>query len=127
MGAFSLISKGDFSPTRAALQTMKLLRLESALHRAGKMGVQALESVTPRDSGITAGSWAYEIDRRGGTSTVFWTNGEMINGTPLVIMLQYGHGTGNGGYVQGRDFINPAIQPVFDSITKDVWTAVIKA
>jgi hypothetical protein len=90
-------------------------------------GVTALESATPFDSGLAAGSWSYKITRGKGSCRIEWVNSDVENGFPVAIMLQYGYGTGTGGYVQGRDYINPAIKPVFDSIADKVWKAVTSA
>lgn len=96
-----------------------------ALNQYAKQGVDALASVTPVESGATAASWSYEIQIRGGSASIFWTNSHLDPaGTPIAVMLQYGHGTGTGGYVQGRDYINPAIRPIFDQIANAVWKEV---
>jgi hypothetical protein len=87
-------------------------------------GVDALESATPRDTGLAAGSWTYNISRTRGTLTISWNNTDVETGFPVAIMLQYGYGTGTGGYVQGRDYINPAMKPIFDEIADKVWKAV---
>jgi hypothetical protein len=92
-----------------------------------KVGVQALARATPRDTGVAQKGWSYEVRQNGGGVAIVWTNSDIENGFPVVIMLQYGHGTGTGGYVQGRDFINPAIRPVFDQIAETVWKAVTSA
>ena len=88
------------------------------------MGVSALESATPVDSGLTASSWDYEIHQSRNSAKIVWTNSNINQGVPIAIILQYGHGTRNGGYVQGRDYINPAIKPVFDRIAEGVWKEV---
>ena len=89
-----------------------------------QFGVSALSSATPADSGRAKHSWDYEVSSSGGVHELIWTNSDVENGFPVVIRLQFGHGTGTGGYVQGRDFINPAIKPVFDQIADRVWKAV---
>lgn len=94
------------------------------LQSSGREGVAALSSATPRDSGRTASSWGFEVSKAGGVYTITWTNSDVENGFPVAIMLQYGHGTGTGGYISGRDFINPAMRPVFDRIADRVWKAV---
>lgn len=96
------------------------------LNRYGQIGVQALAAATPRDSGETAASWTYEIKRAPGSYSIVWGNTHMAANQPVAILLQYGHGTGTGGYVQGRDYINPAIQPIFDQIAAEAWKAVTK-
>lgn len=88
-------------------------------------GVAALAAATPTETGVTAASWSYEIERNGSDVTIWWTNTHLDSaGTPIVVMLQFGHGTGTGGYVQGRDFINPAIEPIFNEIADAVWREV---
>ena len=98
-----------------------------ALEAYARQGVAALESVTPLDTGVTAASWDYEIQETDNQYSIIWTNSHVIGTTPLVIMLQYGHGTGTGGWVRGRDFINPALQPVMDQIADEVWKEVVNA
>lgn len=96
-------------------------RIRSVLDRYGRQGVAALQAYTPKDSGETANSWKYEIFNLG----IAWSNTNVTsNGTPIAILLQYGHGTKNGGYVQGRDYINPALQPIFDEIADNCWKEV---
>ena len=96
-------------------------RIRSVLDRYGRQGVAALQMYTPKDSGETANSWKYEIFNFG----IAWSNTNVTgNGTPVAILLQYGHGTKNGGYVQGRDYINPALQPIFDEIADNCWKEV---
>lgn len=96
----------------------------NGLEALAQQGVTALESATPVDSGLAAGSWSYTITRGKGSARIEWVNSDVENGFPVAIMLQYGYGTGTGGYVQGRDYINPAIQPIFDQIADKVWKAV---
>ena len=97
------------------------------LDKYGREGVAALSSATPVDTGLTANSWHYKIEQRSGSVSIVFYNSNIQNGVPIAIILQYGHGTRNGGWVQGRDYINPAIQPVFDKITEDAWREVTKA
>lgn len=113
--------------TEAFLERLSRGDIYQALNRLGQEGVVALGSATPIDSGETAYSWGYEVQRTRDSASIIWTNSNVVGGTPLVIMLQYGHGTGTGGYVQGRDFINPAIRPIFDKIANEVWKAVTSA
>lgn len=84
----------------------------------------ALASATPVDSGETAGSWYYRIENRKGSAIISFHNSNIQNGVPIAIILQYGHGTGTGGWVEGIDYINPAIQPIFDEIAKNAWREV---
>jgi hypothetical protein len=99
----------------------------SILQSGGREGVSALVQATPIDSGLAADSWDFVVSSDRGKYTITWTNNDVENGFPVAIMLQYGYGTGTGGYVQGRDYINPAIQPIFDSIADKVWKAVTSA
>lgn len=95
------------------------------LERCAQDGVEALAAATPKDTGLTAASWSYEIVSDGRSISIFWTNDNVTrDGDPIAIMLQYGHGTGTGGYVHGRDYINPAIRPIFDNIADEVWKVV---
>lgn len=117
-------SSGDFRRTKKSLGKMSSGEIFRALDKYGKMGVAALSSATPADSGLAAASWGYQVVNSRTSWSIYWTNSDVENGFPVVIGLQYGHGTGTGGWVQGRDFINPAIRPVFDKIADDVWKAV---
>ena len=116
--------KGNFNKTDKFLKRSANLDYLHVLQKYGREGVRALVSATPVDSGETADSWDYEIKRHRSGATISWTNSNIVDGVPIAIILQYGHGTRNGGYVQGRDYINPAIQPIFDKIAKDVWREV---
>lgn len=126
MSGIRLVSKGDFSKTFSFLHKMEDEDYLKVLNELGQRGVDALAANTPKDSGVTASCWSYEIERTPGRTTITWTNSNLANGWfPVAIELQYGHGTGTGGYVQGRDYINPAIQPVFDQIADAAWEAVM--
>lgn len=118
-----ITSKGSFGKTTTALQRMLHGDIYSDLDRYGREGVTVLAKATPVDTSLTANSWAYRI-KRGKRPTIEWYNTNVVNGTSVVILIQYGHGTGSGGYVQGRDFINPAIRPIFDQIAANVWKKV---
>lgn len=120
----SYTAKGDLKNTDTFLKKLMKQDLTSILERYGQQGVDALASATPVDTGKTAASWGYTITRDTGSVTIAWTNSNVNNGVPIAIILQYGHGTGTGGYVKGRDYIKPAIQPVFDEITKALWKEV---
>ena len=123
----SFRQKGDFSKvTRYLEKASKSARL-SILDKYGKEGVAALSSATPIDSGKTASSWGYEIKNSRGSASISFTNSNINNGVPIAIILQYGHGTGTGGWVEGRDYINPAIQPVFDRLANEAWREVSNA
>ena len=118
--------KGDFSKTSRYLVKTKKAVKNKDLDRFGKEGVAALASATPVDTGLTASSWYYEIEQKNGSTTILFNNSNIQNGIPIAIILQYGHGTKNGGWVQGRDYINPAIQPLFDKIAENAWREVTK-
>lgn len=118
--------KGDFSKLTRYLEKAKSVVKLSDLDKYGKEGVAALASATPVDTGLTASSWSYEIKHKNGTVSISFKNSNIQNGVPIAIILQYGHGTRNGGWVQGRDYINPAIQPIFDKIANDAWREVTK-
>lgn len=116
--------KGDFSKlTKFLEKTKEAVKLED-LDRFGKAGVSALASATPVETGLTANSWYYKIERDNRSATISFHNSNIQNGVPIAIILQYGHGTRNGGWVQGRDYINPAIQPIFDQIANEAWKEV---
>ena len=118
--------KGDFSKLSNFLQRAKEAVKLSDLDKYGREGVAALSSATPVDSGKTANSWYYTIEHKDGRSTISFSNSNIQNGVPIAIILQYGHATGTGGWVEGRDYINPAIQPIFDKIAQNAWREVTK-
>lgn len=118
--------KGNFSKTEKYLRNMKAKKLFNALNKYGQEGVAVLMSATPIDTGKTAMSWRYEIVQENGSIRLIFCNDNIQNGVPIAIILQYGHGTRNGGWVEGRDYINPAIQPIFDKIAESCWREVIK-
>lgn len=120
-------STGSFEKTEKALTKMSKGEIFRSLDAAAKAGVAALSSATPVESGQTAASWSSSVKRGRGYYEITWSNGHVVNGVPVAILLQYGHGTGTGGYVAGRDFINPAMKPIFDKIANDVWKAVTSA
>jgi hypothetical protein len=123
----------SFVTTRSGKRTEDFLRklknadIYKSLDAEARRGVQALAAAVPQDSGLAADSWDYEIERSGRSVTIKWLNTDVENGFPVAIMLQYGHGTGTGGYVAGQDYINPAMRPIFDSIADQVWKAVTSA
>lgn len=119
--------QGDFSKTMKFLEKAKKAVHISNLDKYGQKGVAALASATPVESGKTANSWYYEISNSKGSTTISFLNSNVQNGVPIAIILQYGHGTRNGGWVEGRDYINPAIQPIFDEIANSAWREVTKA
>ena len=118
--------KGDFSKLTRYLEKAKEVVKLGDLDKYGREGVAALASATPVDSGKTASSWSYEIKHKNGSVSISFYNSNIQNGVPIAIILQYGHGTRNGGWVQGRDYINPAIQPIFDKIANEAWKEVTK-
>ena len=118
--------KGDFSTSVKYLQTSKNARIVTLLAKYGPEGAAALSSATPVDSGLTASSWYYKIETNNTSATLMYCNSNINKGVPIAIILQYGHGTGTGGWVQGRDYINPAIQPIFDKIANHAWEEVTK-
>jgi len=118
--------KGDFSNLTKFLERAKEVVHLSDLDKYGRAGVAALASATPVDSGLTANSWSYGISHNNGSISISFRNSNIQNGVPIAIILQYGHGTGTGGWVEGRDYINPAIQPIFDQIANDAWKEVTK-
>ena len=118
--------KGDFSKLTRYLERAKEAIKLGDLDKYGQEGVDALSSATPVDSGLTASSWYYKIENKNGSATISFYNSNVNNGVPIAIILQYGHGTNNGGWVEGRDYINPAILPIFEKIANDAWEEVTK-
>lgn len=118
---------GGFTKTERFLNRMKRREYLNVLDEFGRDGVQALRNATPVDSGATAEAWDYEIKRTRNCTEIVWTNSNINDGVPIAVILQYGHGTGTGGYVQGRDYINPAIRPIFDKIAEKAWKVVTSA
>lgn len=118
--------KGDFSKLTQYLEKLKETVNLGILDKYGREGVAALASATPVDSGLTASSWYYEIEHRDGSAQIHFCNSHINKGVSIAIILQYGHGTGTGGWVEGRDYINPAIQPVFDKLANEAWREVTK-
>ena len=116
--------KGDFSKLPRYLERVKEAVHVGDLDKYGREGVAALASATPVDSGNTANSWYYKIENKKESASITFYNSNIQNGVPIAIILQYGHGTRNGGWVQGRDYINPAIQPIFDKIAESAWKEV---
>ena len=117
---------GNFNNTERFLSRASKLNFQRILQKYATAGVNALASATPVDSGLTADSWGYEIKTSGSSCSILFTNSHVVDGVPIAIIIQYGHGTRNGGYVQGRDYINPAVQPLFDKIAEDAWREVTK-
>lgn len=122
----SFRQKGDFSKLTRFLERAKEAVKIGELDKYGREGVAALASATPKDSGLTASSWYYEIKHQNGSVSINFNNSHINEGVPIAIILQYGHGTGTGGWVEGRDYINPSIQPIFDKLADDAWKEVTK-
>ena len=119
--------KGDFSKLTNFLERAKEKVYLGDLNKYGRQGVAALASATPIDTGKTADSWYYEITNKDGLASISFYNSNINEGVPIAIILQYGHGTRNGGWVEGRDYINPAIRPIFDQIVDNAWREVTKS
>lgn len=118
--------KGDFSKLTRFLERAKEVVHLGCLDKYGREGVAALASATPVDTGLTADSWYYKITNDGQSAKVTFYNSNIQNGVPIALILQYGHGTRNGGWVQGRDYINPVVQPIFDKLANEAWREVTK-
>ena len=117
---------GDFSKLTSFLEKSKELFNSGILDKYGRKGVEALAAATPIDSGETANSWYYRIENKNRSAAIVFCNSHIQNGVPIAIILQYGHGTRNGGWVEGRDYINPALQPIFDELAKEAWKEATK-
>ena len=117
---------GDWSKTTNFLKRAKQRYYLKCLDKYSQRGVASLSSATPVDTGKTAGSWSYEIKVTDEKASITFKNSNIVNGVPIAIILQYGHGTRNGGWVQGRDYINPALKPVFDKLVQEAWGEVTK-
>ena len=116
--------KGNFKKTRKFLKRCSNLQLDDLLDQYGKEGVEALARTTPKDTGKTAASWNYAVHKSDGRITITWSNSNIVDGVPIAVILQYGHGTRNGGYVEGVDYINPAMRPIFERIAQRAWGEV---
>lgn len=116
--------RGNFNNTERFFKRAQKMDFFRNLEKYAQEGVTALSSATPVDSGLTAASWDYKIVKKKGSVSIYWTNSNINAGVPIAVILQYGHGTNNGGYVQGRDYINPAIRPIFDKIADNAWKEV---
>lgn len=128
MGAITITNHGSFKFTDKFLKHFSERWFERRLMKYGEMGVEALMNATPIDTGKTAASWDFEIAKRDGIYSIIWTNNNLSegdSGPPVVVLLYYGHVTKQGGYVEGRDFITPAMQPIFDEIANDAWREMI--
>lgn len=119
-------SQGEWKLTRNWFDRMTKLDLALIMNQFGKEGVSALAAATPSRSGLTSKSWNYEVTRKGNNWKITWTNSNVNKGANIAVLIQYGHGTRNGGYVVGRDYINPAIRPIFDKIADKAWKEVTR-
>lgn len=117
--------KGDFKKTDNFLAKILKRDYVSVLNKYGQQGVAALSSATPVDTGLTANSWSYEIVEDSSGIKIYWKNSNIVKGVPIAVILQYGHGTGTGGYVEGTDYINPALKSVFEKIADAAWKEVV--
>lgn len=122
----SFTHKGSFKNTETFLSRLLKKDYMSILHNYGRKGVSLLANATPVSSGLTASSWDYNIKQTKSSIKITWTNSNKADGVPIVILLQYGHATKNGGFVNGNDFINPVMRPLFEKIANDVWKEVTK-
>lgn len=126
-GLVSFSLSGSTDKTQAFLQKMGSGEMYRGLESLAQQGVSALQAHTPVESGLTAASWSYLIEIKGSATVITWVNTHVESGVNIAIILQYGHGTGTGGYVAGQDYINPSIQPIFDAISNEVWKKVTSA
>jgi hypothetical protein len=120
----TITQKGDFHNTEKYLSKLSSAQLFATLEKYGTLGVAALSNATPTDTGLTAESWYYDVVERPGYYSIRWHNRHVEEGLPIAILIEYGHGTGTGGYVHGRDFIMPAIRPIFDQMAEEAWKEV---
>lgn len=120
-------AEGDFKNIEKFLKKAKQIKMDSIFHKYGEIGVNALKAATPVKTGKTAASWAYEVHYSKSSAEIVWTNNNEVNGFNVAIGLQYGHGTGWGGFVKGQDYINPAMRPIFDKLAEELWKEVTSA
>lgn len=121
---FSIRQRGNFNKTEKFLRKSFGLRWRSVLEKYGRLGVEALSAATPVDTGLTASSWNYEIIQNESGMSIVWNNQNVVNHVNIALILQYGHATRNGGWVEGTDYINPALKPIFEKLAKDAWKEV---
>ena len=124
---FSATSVGSFNKTFTFLERLQGGKMFDNLNSYGQRGVDALAASTPVETGETSHGWGYQVAKRRGGVSISWFNTHNEDGVNIAVIIQYGHGTGTGGYVQGRDYINPAMRPIFDKILDDVWRQVTNA
>ena len=116
----TVTTSGSWGETERYLNRIKNADFLTMLDKYGAQGAAALAAATPSATGLTANSWYYTVERRGGYASIRWRNNDIEDGFPVAIMIQYGHGTGTGGYVAGRDYINPVMRPLFDQILAEL-------
>lgn len=121
-----ITQKGDYTTTSKFLQNLRTLKVEHILKKYGQSCVEALAAATPKDTGLTASSWSYDTHKIANGYELVFSNSNINKGVPIAVILQYGHGTGTGGWVEGRDYINPALQPLFDELAENIWLEVTK-
>lgn len=124
MSSIHVTQKGDFAKSLTYMTRSRSKQVRQILEAYGQKGVQALADATPKDTGKTAASWSYEIKMEDSGAVLYWKNSNIVDGVPIAVILQYGHGTRNGGYVQGLDYINPAMRPIFEEIARELWKEV---
>lgn len=122
----SITQKGNFKKTDRFLHGLIGFHYERKMHHYGELGVQALKAATPKDTGKTADSWSYEIVQEEGRTALYWRNDNVVNGIPIAIIIQYGHATRNGGFVEGIDYINPTLKPIFEKMADEAWKEVVR-
>lgn len=123
----SFSQKGNFKKTDRFFHKILEKHYTRLLRVFGERGVTALKMATPKDSGETAEAWSYEIVEEAGRLSIFWKNDHFNDGVNIAIILQYGHGTKNGGWVEGIDYINPAIRPIFNQMANEAWREVVSS
>lgn len=123
----TMSTSGDFKKANSFFEKLKEVAKLGDLDKYGKQGVEALRRFTPKDTGKTADSWSYEIVHEKDRATIYWKNSNVVNYVNIAVILQYGHATKNGGWVKGRDYINPAMRPIFDEIANKAWKEVTKS
>lgn len=121
-----ITESGNFDKTEKFLKRIANREIFKSLSKYGQRGVNALAAATPIESGRTASSWSYEVEMGSDSYSIIWSNDRTNQGVNIAVILQYGHGTGTGGYVQGRDYINPAMRPIFDQIAEEAWREVTR-
>lgn len=122
-----IIQKGNLDKTRDFLKNAEKAMHSPIFDKYGNLGVAALANATPKETGLTASSWRYEVEQTSSGISLVWKNDNVVNGFNVAVGIQYGHGTRNGGYVQGIDYINPAMKPLFEKIADDLWEEVVKS